>query len=199
MHNRIILLRPGHQRQVINYKSQSTTCTATCCCTSRCIKEDLWPTRKIQFCFQILHTSFLLGKGTFSSSPKNKVDRCKQCCKQYHARDYFFGIRPSLSLILTNDYSQVISQTLRGWCSLYECKPGKSIFAVISHIIAALLFSPWTFLDGCIGALVAQSAGNILLNTYSRVPNKRVGKNFIAAGAGGQGVGAPYALILFGL
>ena len=50
---------------------------------------------------------------------------------------------------------------------------------------------------------MAQSAGtvsNILLkNTYFRVPNKRVGKNFIAAGAGGQGVDAPYALIFFGL
>ena len=53
--------------------------------------------------------------------------------------------------------SKVINNSLRGWCSVYECSDETSFTSGILIIIAATIFSPWTFVDGTLGALLSQA------------------------------------------
>ena len=61
-----------------------------------------------------------------------------------------------LQVFCTLFIPKVITNILRGWCAIYECNEDTILTSGILTVVAAIIFSPWTFLDGTLGALLAQ-------------------------------------------
>ncbi len=71
--------------------------------------------------------------------------------------DIWLGFGCFLQCILA--LFQFSGRAARAWCSMYECRPNGPIWVPILFVLAALLFSPWTLMDGLIGATAAQVSG----------------------------------------
>ena len=54
---------------------------------------------------------------------------------------------------------QFSGNAMRGWCTVYECPKEGTVWMPLVFLGAALIFSPWTVIDGCIGAFMAQISG----------------------------------------